>query len=214
MLWGEGIPLGRDMIEDVSIVLLVTLMALAVAGLLRVSFVFAGETNITTNVRATANTGGNNASGGNPSTPQSDSGQASSEQDGSGGTNGAPGSVVVGGSSASVEVHQTVNGVVQQPVVAATSSRSGSANVQVDMRNDGQGRTVQTSVSAGGAASETSTPALTGEAGQASDRRGTASGTGGGVPQNVRGAAALARVLSELVAVLRSFSLSLLKLFP
>ena len=206
MLWGEGIPLGRDMIEDVSIVLLVTLMALAVAGLLRVSFVFAGETNITTNVRATANTGGNNASGDNPST--------SSGQGGSGGTNGAPGSVVVGGSSASVEVHQTVNGVVQQPVVEATSSRSGSVNVQVDMRNDGQGRTVQTSVSAGGAAPETSTPALTGEAGQASDRRGTASGTGGGVPQNVRGAAALARVLSELVAVLRSFSLSLLKLFP
>src|SRR3989344_9199768 len=147
MLWGEGIPLGRDMIEDVSIVLLVTLMALAVAGLLRVSVVFAGEANITTNVSATANTGGNSASGGN----------------GSGGTTGAPGAVVVGGSSASVEVHQTVNGVVQQPVVAATSSRGGSASVQVDMRNDGQGRTVQTRVSAGGAAPETSTPALTGK---------------------------------------------------
>ena len=177
------------MVEDVSIVLLITLTALALAGRLRVSFGFAGETSITTNVRATANTGGNNASGGN----------------GSGGQNGAPGAVVQGGASASVEVHQTINGVTQPPVVVATSSSGGSARIEVNMKNDGQGGTVTTKVKTGDAGAPVNV--------QGADRRGTASGTGGGVPQNARGVAALRRALGELIAVLRSFSLSLASLF-
>ncbi len=171
---------------------------------------FAGvtnNTNITTNVQASASTGGNSASGGSG---MNGSPSQISQSETSEGKDGAPGAVVQGNSSVSIEVRQTVNGIAEPPVIVSTSSPNGSAKAEVNITTTGQGRTVQTNAQTGVADPSASA--------EASARRGTANSadapiSAGTAPQNARGVAALRGVLGELIAILRNLSLSLVSLF-